>query len=146
MNFGGKRRVVLIDDSGALEPALGIVLQQAGCETQRAGGTVDVAEVCKFSPDAILVDLASGRGPDGLDAVRRLREMPDLNHVVIAGLTEPLAPSALEAARSAGCARLFFKPIDADEVAKFMLSIDRRRHVVNDWPVERERRATMDRG
>ncbi len=146
MNPSGKRRVIIVDDS-VDGTTLATLLQHEGCETlQVPRGTDVVADAISFSPDAVLTDLALGGVPDGLEIVRRLREQPELNHVVIAAVTGSARPQDMVAAEAAGCDRLFAKPVEPGTLLNFVLSIDRRRNSASDWPVENERRATMDRG
>jgi two-component system cell cycle response regulator DivK len=78
-------------------------------------------------PDLILMDLSMPE-MDGLDATRRIREVPALDHVPIIALTANVMHGDKERTLKAGCDGYIGKPIDIDKFPDEIIGYFRRRY------------------
>lgn len=68
------RRVVLVEDDNLTRMILEEVLSQGGFEVQSAKNASDAETLClKFDPDAVVLDVDLGTGPNGFDLAESLR-------------------------------------------------------------------------
>lgn len=84
---------------------------------EAADGLAAVHLAQTLAPDVILMDL-SLPGVDGWEATRRLKSDARTRHIPVVALTGHVMPSALDAARRAGCDRLVVKPALPDVVVE----------------------------
>jgi DNA-binding NtrC family response regulator len=80
-------RVLLVDDEPNIRRMVGALLQGEGYETaEAANGTAALAAVKDVAPDAILLDLMMGGGPDGMATLEQLKQqLPDVPVVMMSG-------------------------------------------------------------
>src|SRR5262245_36997253 len=109
-----RRRVLAIDDEAAMTEWLKIVLEHAGYEVKTAFIGSRGEEVCRsWRPDAIVADMMLP-DVDGVDLVRRLKQIDaDVEVLVIAGTGE--ASRAAEAVKG-GAFDFLEKPVDVDRL------------------------------
>ncbi len=80
-------KVLVADDNGDAAEALAMLLEAEGYEVRMASDGVDALEKCaQFEPDIALLDIGMPR-MDGLEAARRLREMPRGQSMFLVALT-----------------------------------------------------------
>ncbi|HEY6808405.1 MAG TPA: sigma-54 dependent transcriptional regulator [Gemmatimonadales bacterium] len=80
-------RILLVDDEANIRKMVGALLQAEGFETsEAANGNVALAAVAENLPDAILLDLMMGAGPDGLVTLEQIKQRsPDVPVVMMSG-------------------------------------------------------------
>jgi two-component system nitrogen regulation response regulator NtrX len=80
-------RVLLVDDEPNIRRMVGALLQGEGYETaEAANGTAALAAVKDVAPDAILLDLMMGGGPDGMATLEQLKKLlPEVPVVMMSG-------------------------------------------------------------
>ena len=80
-------RVLLVDDEPNIRRMVGALLQGEGYETaEAANGTAALAAVKDVAPDAILLDLMMGGGPDGMATLEQLKQqLPEVPVVMMSG-------------------------------------------------------------
>ncbi len=79
-----KKRILIVDDESGIRTVLSVILQQGGYETLAAATGEDALELLEQTPvDLVISDLALGRGIDGLELLRRIRERCDIPVVII---------------------------------------------------------------
>ncbi len=85
------RRVVVLDDDGAVRAAYARSLRAMGCAVAEAATLADaLAAAAATPPEVALVDFRLAGGVDGLDAVARLRaEVPGLAAVLVTADDSP---------------------------------------------------------
>lgn len=79
-------------------------------------GAEGIATAAAEMPDLILLDLSLPQ-MDGWTAARRIRSMPELQHIKIIALTAHAMVGDRERALAAGCDDYVSKPIDLRELA-----------------------------
>jgi two-component system response regulator len=79
-------------------------------------GAEGIATAAAELPDLILLDLSLPQ-MDGWTAARRIRSMPELQHIKIIALTAHAMVGDRERALAAGCDDYVSKPIDLRELA-----------------------------
>ncbi len=80
-------RILLVDDEANIRKMVGALLQAEGFETsEAANGNIALAAVTENPPDAILLDLMMGPGPDGLATLEQIKQRtPDVPVVMMSG-------------------------------------------------------------
>jgi two-component system nitrogen regulation response regulator NtrX len=80
-------RILLVDDEANIRKMVGALLQAEGFETsEAANGNVALTAVTESPPDAILLDLMMGPGPDGLATLEQIKQRtPDVPVVMMSG-------------------------------------------------------------
>ena len=108
------RRILVVDDEPGIRSALGQLLEYEGYEVRTAADAVTgLAEYDRFRPHLVFMDIKMA-GMDGLEALRRLRQMdPGALVVMISG--HATIKTAVEATQ-AGAYDLLEKPLDTDRV------------------------------
>jgi two-component system, cell cycle response regulator DivK len=119
--------VLVVDDYDDAREMYAASLMVNGFRVAEAADGAQAVEVAKrLAPDVILMDL-SLPGIDGWEATRRLKADPCTRHIPVVALTGHALPSALDAAREAGCDRFVVKPALPDVViAEVRLAISKR--------------------
>jgi len=115
---GGRKKVLVVDDVVENRSLLVDLLEPLGFDVSQAQdgrGALERAE--QLRPDLILMDIVMPK-MGGLEATRRLREMPALRHVPIIAVSAG-AGSTDQAQSLAGGADAFLsKPIDFDQLVE----------------------------
>ncbi|HEY0779605.1 MAG TPA: sigma-54 dependent transcriptional regulator [Gemmatirosa sp.] len=108
------RRILVVDDEPGIRTALGQLLEYEGYEVRTAPTAADgIAEYERFHPHLVFLDIKMA-GMDGLDALRRLRQLdPAAVVVMISG--HGTIKTAVEATQ-AGAYDFLEKPLDTDRV------------------------------
>jgi two-component system nitrogen regulation response regulator NtrX len=108
------RRILVVDDEQGIRAALGQLLEYEGYEVRAtANGADGIAEYQKWKPDLVFLDVKMG-GMDGLEALKKLREMdPAAIVVMISG--HATIRTAVEATQL-GAYEILEKPLDTDRI------------------------------
>src|SRR5688500_1113822 len=108
------RRVLIVDDEAGIRQALGQLLEFEGYEVRSAENAVDgISQYEKWRPHLVFMDVKMA-GIDGLEALKRLREIdPAAVVVMISG--HATIQTAVEATQS-GAYDILEKPLDTDRI------------------------------
>jgi two-component system nitrogen regulation response regulator NtrX len=108
------RRILVIDDEQGIRGALGQLLEYEGYEVRTAANAGDgIVEYQKFRPHLVFMDVKMA-GMDGLEALKRLREIdPAATVVMISG--HATLRTAVEATQL-GAYDVLEKPLDTDRI------------------------------
>ncbi len=108
------RRVLIVDDEAGIRQALGQLLEFEGYEVRAAENAVDgIAQYEKWSPHLVFMDVKMA-GIDGLEALKRLREI-DPSAVVVMISGHATIQTAVEATQR-GAYDILEKPLDTDRI------------------------------
>ena len=108
--------VLVVDDAADNRILISLSLQSEGFRVLTAGDGEEAIKVASLArPDLILMDIAMP-DVDGLTATRRIRELPELQHVPIVALTAFNTSGFQRAAYEAGCDAYMTKPLDFDRL------------------------------
>ena len=127
-----RRRVLIVDDDGDFLEIAEMSLAAHGFEPLRAaGGLRGVFLATKDVPDAVICDLRMP-GIDGFVVAEALRADPATQHTAIIACTGRRDLEARALVRSSAFDAVLTKPVDWDEVARFLGElIDARRGGMN---------------
>ena len=104
--------VLVVDDIADNRILISLTLQGEGYRVLTAGDGEEAIKVARLSrPDLILMDIAMP-DVDGLSATRRIRKLPELQHVPIVALTAFNTSGFQRAAYEAGFDAYLTKPLD----------------------------------
>ncbi|MCC6318660.1 MAG: sigma-54-dependent Fis family transcriptional regulator [Gemmatimonadaceae bacterium] len=108
------RRILIVDDEQGVRAALGQLLEYEGYEVRSATSAADgIATYEKWRPQLVFMDVKMA-GMDGLEALRRLRELdPAATVVMISG--HATLQTAVEATQL-GAYDILEKPLDTDRI------------------------------
>jgi CheY-like chemotaxis protein len=107
-----KCTVLVVEDTEDLSHLVKLMLEIKGCQVVEAAHGEEAVELApEKKPDLILMDL---RMPvlDGLEATRRLRQIPETRNIPIVGLSAHCEDGWHEEAIAAGCDDCIQKPIE----------------------------------
>ena len=154
------RRILIVDDEAGVRGALTQLLEFEGYEVRAASGAADgIAEYRRWRPQLVFLDVKMA-GMDGLEALRRLRELdPAAVVVMISG--HATIQTAVEATQL-GAYDILEKPLDTDRIlvtlrnalshlalheenAALRRTIESRYEIVGRSPAIRAVIATIDR-
>jgi PAS domain S-box-containing protein len=115
--YQGPRKKVLVVDDVAANRAMAIdMLSQLGFDViEAANGREGLAKAQATRPDWILMDIVMPQ-MDGLEATRRLRQLPELADVPIIAMSASASGSDEQKSREAGANAFVPKPIDLDQL------------------------------
>ena len=112
LTASGDMRVLLVEDTDDLRETYAQLLQFAGCEVQTAPcGYKALERLGSFAPELVLTDYMMPR-MDGIELIRRLRQIPNLAPVPMVIVTANGADDVARDARAAGAADVVIKPMD----------------------------------
>jgi DNA-binding NarL/FixJ family response regulator len=85
------RSVVIVEDDAFLRSLLADALDKVGFETSTAASAADAKRIIKVvNPDAVVLDIELGPGPNGFDIAENLRKTsPDVAIVFLTNLPDP---------------------------------------------------------
>jgi CheY-like chemotaxis protein len=117
---GGKRHVLVVDDNRDGADMLQRLFEADGYTVAAAYDGVEAVEaVRKSRPDAVIMDIGMPR-MDGYEAVRRIRELPGGQDVLMIALTGWGQESARRQAEEAGFDHHLVKPVNFDLLRQFL--------------------------
>ena len=108
------RKILIVDDEQGIRAALSQLLEYEGYEVRAVANAVDaLSEYGKFSPDLVFMDVKMA-GIDGLEALKRLREL-DPRAVVVMISGHGTIQTAVDATQL-GAYDFLEKPLDTDRI------------------------------
>lgn len=108
---GGRLRILMVEDNEANVLAIGEYLEDKGYEVVIARtGRAALEVVQSMHPDVILMDIQMP-DMDGLEATRRLRQLPEFVRTPIIALTALAMPGDRERCLAAGASDYIAKPV-----------------------------------
>lgn len=111
---GGRKRVLVVDDSEDAAESMAMLLDISGYETRIAhdgGAALDVART--FMPQVVLLDIGLP-GMDGHEVARCLRAMPETRDAYIIALTGYGGAEDRRRSLAAGCDEHLTKPVEPE--------------------------------
>lgn len=106
--------ILVIEDYSDTRELLATLLRRNGYNVIEAeDGVEGLLKASGTYPDLILMDL-SLPAMDGVEAARRIHQMPKLSHTPIFAVSAYLTGAVKDDVRAAGCVETFPKPFDAD--------------------------------
>lgn len=116
-------RILVIDDDDAVRSCTRALFARAGFESRDASSAeAGVAAARAWPPDVILMDLRMP-GLDGVEALARIREAPELRSVATAVYSGFVPLFGEERLRRLGFVELIYKPLNFDELLEAVLRI-----------------------
>lgn len=113
---GPRRTILVVDDVAANRSLVVDLLGQLGFDTLEADDGLEAIEKAKaHRPELILMDVVMP-GMDGLEATRRLREMPEFGDLPIVAVSAAASGSNARNSLAAGANAFLSKPIDFSEL------------------------------
>jgi two-component system, NtrC family, nitrogen regulation response regulator NtrX len=108
------RRILVVDDEDGIRGALGQLLEYEGYDVKTASNAADgIAEYTRWRPHLVFLDVKMA-GMDGLEALKRIRDMdPAATVVIISG--HATIRTAVEATQL-GAYDILEKPLDTDRI------------------------------
>ncbi len=119
------KRILVVEDDNSLSVLLRLIMkvqQEDWDVTSAATGMEALAQVEKFRPDLILLDIMMPE-MDGLEVARRLRNdarYKDQKIVILSALSDP---DTQRKAQEAGVLEYWTKPISPDDLREGMLRV-----------------------
>jgi len=112
------RRVLVVDDNVDAAVSLAALLRREGHEVAIGhDGWEALEEVPRFRPDVVILDLGMP-GLDGIEAARRLRDMPEGRALRLVALTGWGQTADQQRTREAGFDRHLVKPAEREELLR----------------------------
>ncbi len=128
------RRLLIVDDKVPNRMVIVSLLTPLGFEIHEAeDGKQGIKIANNWLPDAILMDLVMPV-MDGLEAIRQIRQMPELKKVLIIGVSASAFDKNRLECFSAGCDDFVTKPVQTDELLEKL-----GKHLKLDWIYEEEK-------
>lgn len=120
-------KILIVEDHALSAALFRDLLEIAGHQVRHAGTATQAFLLIREEvPDLILMDIGLP-DMDGLEAVRRLRRMPEAADVCIICLTAHAIVGTAQQAHAEGCEGCLFKPINTRTFAQELDAILRRR-------------------
>ena len=120
---GPRKRVLVVDDIDANRFVLADTLGQLGFVIAQAANGLEALKAAQFTPiDLVLMDV---RMPvmDGLEAMRQMRQNPELCHIPIIAVSAGVMTNEQEECLAAGAKAFLTKPIDKASMLKQIGSV-----------------------
>lgn len=116
-------RVLLVEDTEDNRFMMRTLLEMSGYRVAEATNGAEAVRTAEHEkPEIILMDLSLPL-VDGLDATRRIRELPDLRNVPIIAVSAHDTADFHAEALAAGCDAYITKPIDFTELEDLITSL-----------------------
>ncbi|HZP86583.1 MAG TPA: response regulator [Burkholderiales bacterium] len=110
------RKILVVDDDSASADALAYALQCYGYATDIADDGQAALDKCsEVDPAAVVLDIKMPH-MSGFEVTRRLRAMPQFSQLPIIAVTGHARAEVRSFARQAGIDKLFFKPLQAEDI------------------------------
>jgi CheY-like chemotaxis protein len=118
-----RHRVLVVDDNSDAATSLSFLLQMSGHEVHTASDGVEAIERAQeLRPNIIFMDIGMPR-MDGLEASRRIRELPFGAQIMIVALTGWGQEADRQRTRSAGMSHHLVKPISNEALQDILESV-----------------------
>jgi CheY-like chemotaxis protein len=118
------QRVLVVDDNTDAAASLALLLKMEDYEVcTAADGEEAIEQARSFGPQIIFMDLAMPR-LDGLEAARRIRALPQGEHVRIVALTGWGQEADRQRTRDAGMDHHLIKPVSLDALQSVLRTLD----------------------
>ncbi len=118
---GDKHQVLIVDDNPVNRSILRELLEPLGLEIFEAVDGPDcLNKTVEFQPDLILMDLVMP-GPDGLETIRQLRQLPHLKDVVAIALSANVFETTKQESLAAGCQDFLPKPVQTKQLLELLM-------------------------
>jgi CheY-like chemotaxis protein len=118
------QRVLVVDDNTDAAASLALLLEMEDYEVSTAANGEEAIEQARtFGPQIIFMDLAMPR-LDGLEAARRIRALPQGEHVRIVALTGWGHEADRQRTRDAGMDHHLIKPVSLDALQSVLRTLD----------------------
>ncbi len=112
------RTILVIEDYSDTRDLIAAMLRRKGYKVLEAeDGLEGLLKASASYPDLIIMDLALPE-MDGVEAARRIHEMPKLSHTPILVISAFLTSEVSKDVAAAGCVGSVSKPFDADELIR----------------------------
>jgi CheY-like chemotaxis protein len=109
---GPRRKILVVDDVAANRMVLGDMLAPLGFGMAEAASGREGLEIAqRLRPDLVLMDSVMPE-TDGLEATRRLRQLPGLGHIAVIAISASASGTDEATAVAAGANAFLSKPID----------------------------------
>ncbi len=121
-------KIMIVDDSVVIREKLKIMLTKAGHEiVAEAGNGLQAALLyTRLKPDIVTMDITMP-GVDGLEGIRRIREVePTAQVVVVSAMGQR---DVIVEALNSGAAGFILKPFDINKVLSVMQAVEERRRL-----------------
>lgn len=116
-------RVLVVDDNVDTVLSFSMLLRASGHEVQTAhDGLAAVQAAIDYLPDIVLLDIGLP-GLNGYEVAKRIRQHPDLKHVVLVALTGYGQDSDRQASGQAGFTHHIVKPARFEELQKILATV-----------------------
>jgi CheY-like chemotaxis protein len=113
------RRVLVVEDDSDAADTLAIMLRRWGHEVEVAGDGIQALESARSCPpDAVLLDLDLGDGPDGLEVAHRLRSEMGLHDTRLLAVTGQLPNDEGTPLSIGDLDAVLVKPVDAQALRR----------------------------
>lgn len=120
-------KILIVEDHALSAALFRDLLEMAGHQVRHAGTATQAFQLIREQvPDLILMDIGLP-DMDGLEAVRRLRQLPQAEDVCVVCLTAHAMVGTAQQAHAEGCEGCLFKPINTRTFAQELDEILRRR-------------------
>jgi CheY-like chemotaxis protein len=117
------RKILSVEDNPALAEVMETFLQGQGFTVLQAGNGEEAVQTARQErPDLILMDLQLPV-MSGLEAMRRIRHIPELAAMPIIALTGFATDFDAARAKAAGCTEFVTKPYDLDTLLDTILRL-----------------------
>ncbi|EHP41027.1 signal transduction histidine kinase [Cupriavidus basilensis OR16] len=118
--MGAPRKVMIVDDNIDALEAMAVTLEAMGHMVVTAiDGPVAIVRAVESQPDVILLDLGMP-AMDGFEIARRLRAIPELQHVHLVAVTGYGQPADRKRTAEAGFDRHLVKPVDLEALLRIL--------------------------
>jgi two-component system, cell cycle response regulator DivK len=114
---GTGKKILVVDDKEENRRLLKKILVLHAYSIIEAATGEKAIELAQIElPDLILMDIRLREGIDGIEATRRLKALPGVNHIPIVAITASVSQDDLQRALDSGCSGFIRKPIDINEL------------------------------
>jgi signal transduction histidine kinase/DNA-binding NarL/FixJ family response regulator len=136
---GKPRSILVVDDQAANRSVLFHLLEPLGFKVLEAeNGQVALSEAHQHNPDVILLDLVMPV-MDGFEAVRQIRQSPDLRDTIVIATSASVFGYDQEASHESGCNGFVSKPIRETELLAQLQT-----HLDLEWQYEAESESSRE--
>jgi PAS domain S-box-containing protein len=121
-------RVLIVDDNNDAADSMRMLLQISGHEVIVAhAGPTGFQQATAWRPDVVLLDIGLP-GMDGYEVARRLRELPEMQNMVIVAMTGYGQETDRQKSQAAGINYHLVKPVDPQKLQDLLaVLVDQRR-------------------